>query len=403
MALALRRLAAGRRARRVAAMRAARPQYLSKGIKGTPILANWAVIAKTLAAPLASAAAALAPSVLSAAFAASAAALPALPALAMPAAPATALAACATALPALPALAATATTAMPVATAAAAAPALPTILPALLASALQYGFMRRAFAVGILLAVIIPCIGIVVVLKRLSMIGDALSHSSLAGVAAGLIMGINPVLGAAAACVAAALGIEAIRKKIPQYSEMSIAIVMSAGVGLAGVLSGFVKNAANFNSFLFGSIVAISDLEMYIVVCVSAAVSLAFVLLYKELFYIALDERAARLAGVPVGPVNFVFTILTAVTVSVAARTVGALIVSSMMVVPVACAMQFGKSYRQTVVFSVCFAVAFTVAGLFAAYFARLKPGGAIVLLGVACLLLIIAAKRAWRFFRRRG
>ncbi|MDR1061645.1 MAG: metal ABC transporter permease [Clostridiales bacterium] len=263
--------------------------------------------------------------------------------------------------------------------------------------------MRRAFAVGILLAVIIPCIGIVVVLKRLSMIGDALSHSSLAGVAAGLIMGINPVLGAAAACVAAALGIEAIRKKIPQYSEMSIAIVMSAGVGLAGVLSGFVKNAANFNSFLFGSIVAISDLEMYIVVCVSAAVSLAFVLLYKELFYIALDERAARLAGVPVGPVNFVFTILTAVTVSVAARTVGALIVSSMMVVPVACAMQFGKSYRQTVVFSVCFAVAFTVAGLFAAYFARLKPGGAIVLLGVACLLLIIAAKRAWRFFRRRG
>ncbi|MDR1440396.1 MAG: metal ABC transporter permease [Clostridiales bacterium] len=267
---------------------------------------------------------------------------------------------------------------------------------------LQYGFMRRAFVVGLLLAVIIPCIGIVVVLKRLSMIGDALSHSSLAGVAAGLVMGANPVLGAVAACVAAALGIEAIRKKIPQYSEMSIAIVMSAGVGLAGILSGFVKNAANFSSFLFGSIVAISDFELYLVVCVSAAVALAFVLLYKELFFIALDERAARLAGVPVTFVNFVFTILTAVTVSVAARTIGALIVSSMMVVPVACAMQFGRSYRQTIAYSVCFAVAFTAVGLFIAYHARLKPGGAIVLLGVACLLIIIAAKRVWGFFRGR-
>ncbi|MDR2132777.1 MAG: metal ABC transporter permease [Clostridiales Family XIII bacterium] len=270
---------------------------------------------------------------------------------------------------------------------------------------LEYDFMRRAFAVGLLLAVIIPCIGIVVVLKRLSMMGDALSHSSLAGVAAGLILGINPIVGAGAVCVAAALSIEAIRKRIPKYSEMSIAIILSAGVGLAGVLSGFVKNAANFNSFLFGSIVAISDFEMILVACVSCAVLVAFVLLYKELFYVTLDERAARLAGVPVRSVNFVFTILTAVTVSVASRTVGALIVSSMMVVPTACAMQFGKSYRQTVIGSVAFAVAFTLIGLFLSYYARLKPGGTIVLLGVACFLLILLVKKvaALRGAARRG
>lgn len=264
-----------------------------------------------------------------------------------------------------------------------------------MAAILEYDFMRRAFMVGILLAVIIPCIGIIVVLKRLSMIGDALSHTSLAGVAAGLIMGVNPVLGAIAVCIAAALGIEAIRKKMPQYSEMSIAIIMSAGVGLAGVLSGFVKNAANFNSFLFGSIVAISDFELILVACISCAVLLAFILLYKELFYIALDERAARLAGIPVKTVNFIFTLLTAATVSVAARTVGALIVSSMMVVPVACAMQFGKSYKQTVLYSVCFAVFFTVTGLFAAYYGRLKPGGTIVLIGVLGLVLIFLIKKA--------
>lgn len=259
---------------------------------------------------------------------------------------------------------------------------------------LEYDFMRRAFIVGVLLALIIPCIGIVVVLKRLSMIGDALSHTSLAGVAAGLILGINPILGAVVACIAAALGIEAIRKKIPKFSEMSIAIIMSAGVGLAGVLSGFVKNAASFNSFLFGSIVSISDFEMILVACISCAVMLSFIFLYKELFYIALDERAARLAGIPAGAVNFIFTILTAVTVSVAARTVGALIVSSLMVVPVACAMQFGKSYKQTVLYSSCFAVFFMVTGLFTSYYMRLKPGGTIVLIGVLCLVVILLLKK---------
>ena len=270
-----------------------------------------------------------------------------------------------------------------------------------MAAILEYDFMRRAFLVGILLAVIVPCIGIIVVLKRLSMIGDALSHTSLAGVAAGLILDINPILGAVAACIAAALGIEAIRKKIPKFSEMSIAIIMSAGVGLAGVLSGFVKNAANFNSFLFGSIVAISDFEMVLVACISCAVMLAFILLYKELFYIALDERAARLAGIPVRGINFIFTILTAVTVSVAARTVGALIVSSLMVVPVACAMQFGKSYKQTVLYSVCFAVFFTVTGLFLSYYMRLKPGGTIVLIGVLCLVVILLIKFIKKVFAR--
>lgn len=258
----------------------------------------------------------------------------------------------------------------------------------------KYSFMQRAFIVGILLAAVIPCIGIVIVFKRLSMIGDALSHTSLAGVAAGLILGVNPVIAAAVACVIASLGIEGIRRKLPRFSEISIAIIMSAGIGLAGVLSGFVKNAANFNSFLFGSIVAISNAELYLVVGVSAAVLLLFILLYKELFYVSLDEQSARLAGVPVKTVNFLFTVLIAVTVSVAARTVGALIVSSMMVVPVACAMQFGKSYRQTLIYAVVLDVLFMIIGLLAAYYLGLKPGGTIVLVGVIFLILEFAGKK---------
>ena len=100
---------------------------------------------------------------------------------------------------------------------------------------LQYGFMQRAFITGILLAVIAPLIGITIVLKRMSMIGDALSHASLAGVALGLLLGINPILGAMGICLFAALGVEAIRRKIPRYSEMAISIIMSTGIGLAGI------------------------------------------------------------------------------------------------------------------------------------------------------------------------
>lgn len=262
---------------------------------------------------------------------------------------------------------------------------------------LEYDFMKRAFLVGILLAIIIPCIGVIVVLKRLSMIGDALSHTSLAGVAAGLILGINPILGAIVITIMASFGIEAIRKKIPRYSEMSIAIIMSAGIGLAGVLSGFVTNTANFNSFLFGSIVAISDFELALVAGISLLVIISFLLLYKELFYITLDERLARLSGLPIKKINFIFTILTAVTVSIAARTVGALIVSSIMVVPIACSMQFAKSYKQTVIYSIIFAIIFTVLGLYLSYYLNLRPGATIVLLGVIFLVLILIIKKLFK------
>ena len=129
---------------------------------------------------------------------------------------------------------------------------------------------------------------------------------------------------------------------------------------------------------------------MHLVAGISFFVLLAFIFLYKELFYVSMDERSARLAGIPVNTVNFIFTILTAITVSIAARTVGALIVSSLMVVPVACGMQFGKSYKQTVIYSIISAVIFTVVGLFVSYYRELKPGGTIVLVGVMTLLFII-------------
>lgn len=262
-----------------------------------------------------------------------------------------------------------------------------------MAAVFEYEYMQKAFIVGILLSVIIACLGTVVVHKRLSLIGSALSHSSLAGVAVGLLFGFNPIIGAVGACLVASFCIEGIRKKLPAFSELAVAITLSIGVGLAGVLSGFVKNASNFNSFLFGSIVAISLFELYLVTILSAAVLLIFLLMYKELFYVSFDEQAATLSGVPVGLVNFIFTVLTAVTVSVAARTVGALVISSLLVVPVAAAMQVARSYKTTILWAILFAFLSTVIGLLISFYAGLKPGGTIALLSAGFFFLAVAMK----------
>lgn len=260
----------------------------------------------------------------------------------------------------------------------------------------SYEFMRRAFLVAALIAFIAPCIGLNIVLKRLSAIGDAASHSALAGIAFGLVMGINPILGAVIFSVIAVLSIEALRKNFSKYPEIATAIVMSAGIGLTAVLSGFIKDGSNnINSFLFGSIVAISDFELYLTIGLGIIVLTVSMLLYKELFYIAFDEEAAQLSGVPVKSINFVLMLLTAVTVSAASRVVGALMISSLLVIPAAAAIMISKSYKQTLIISIILAEIFTAAGLTVSFYLDLRPGGTIVLTGVVILIIImIATKR---------
>lgn len=253
-------------------------------------------------------------------------------------------------------------------------------------SIFEYDFMRRAFLVAALISVIAPCIGVVIVLKRLSAIGDAASHSALAGIAFGLAVGINPIVGAVIFAFAAVMSIEGFRRIFGRYAEISTSVVLSAGVGLTALFSGFVKNASNFNSFMFGSIVAISDFEMYLTIGLCAVVIIISALLYRQLYYITFDEEAAQLSGMPVKRINFVFMLITAIAVSVASRTVGALMISSLMVLPVACAMMIAKSYKQTFIYSIIFAFLFTISGLFVSYYLDLRPGGSIVMIGVVTL-----------------
>lgn len=264
----------------------------------------------------------------------------------------------------------------------------------------QLEFMRRAFLVGIMLSIVIPCIGVVMVNKRNSMIGDALSHVSLAGVTIGLIFRVNPIITAIIFCAVASFSIEIMRRYFPKNSDISTAIIMSLGIGLAAVLSDFVKGAANFNSFLFGSIVAISDFEVMLVTLVFIVVMIAFVVLYKALLYVSFDEVGARLAGIKVQAVNIVFTFLISLTISIASRTVGVLMVSSLMVVPVACALRLSKSYLQTVIYSVLFGTIFTISGITISFYRGLKPGGTMVLTGIVVLVAIVILQNLKKFLK---
>ncbi len=260
---------------------------------------------------------------------------------------------------------------------------------------LQYDFMQRAFVAGILISIICPIIGTFVVLRRMSMIGDTLSHASLAGIAAGMLGNFYPLGGAIIFSVVAAVGIEKLRKSFTQYAELSISIVLSASVGLAVVM---ISLADSFNadlmSYLFGSIIAVTSKDIILMAGISIFIILSVWLIYKELLYITFDEEGAELSGMPTGALNIFFTVLTALTIVVSMRVVGTLMISSMLVVPVAASLQISKSFKSTMIYSIVFALLAVILGLSASYYLNLAPGGTIVLLSVIILLIVIGIKK---------
>ncbi len=258
---------------------------------------------------------------------------------------------------------------------------------------LEFAYMRKALLVGFLLGIVLPLIGVVLVNRKTPVLGDALSHVSLAGVIGGLLLGINPIVGAMALSAIAALSIEGIRRRYPAFGELSTAIILSTGVGLASVFSGFLSGGGGYDGFLFGSIVSVSNAEVVLVVAISVAVMALFIKLYQALLFISVDSESAQIAGVPVRKINLIFTLMSAFVISIASRTVGVLLISSLMILPVASAIQLAKSYKQTVLYASAFGVAFTLIGLTLAYYLGLKPGGAIVLTAVLTFVVVFIAK----------
>jgi len=258
----------------------------------------------------------------------------------------------------------------------------------------QYGFIRHAFMAGLIIGLICPLIGLFIVLKRLSMIGDALSHVSLAGIAAGMILGIYPVYGALILMLLAGLIIERLRTTYQQYAELAIAVVLSSGMSLAVILlsAGRSFNTSLF-TYLFGSILTVSKHDLFTIGILGVIIVATVVFLRKELFFVTFEEEAARLAGVPVTLINLILILLTACTIAASIRIVGMLLTSSLMVIPVATSLQLKRGFYHTLILAVLFSLLAVIGGLILAIYLNLAPGGTIVFFSVLILLFTLLSQ----------
>ncbi len=258
-----------------------------------------------------------------------------------------------------------------------------------------FEFMRRAFLAGFIIAIICPLIGIHLVLRRMSLIGDSLSHVALSGVAIGMLTNNSPLLFALIATSIAALVIEKLKNKFMEYGEIALAIVMSTGIALAVVLISFARSFnAQLYAYLFGNISTVSSGDLLLVSVIAIFIIVTIIYFRRELFYITLDSTNARLAGVPIKMVNTIFILMVAMIITVSMRIVGILLVSSLIVLPVATSMQIAKSFKQAMIFSIIFAESAVLLGMILAYQFSLAAGGAIVLFAVFQLIVVLLVKK---------
>ncbi|MGI5971695.1 MAG: metal ABC transporter permease [Oscillospiraceae bacterium] len=259
---------------------------------------------------------------------------------------------------------------------------------------LEYDFMQNAFFISAFISILCPCIGIFLVLRRYSMIGDTLAHTSLAGVTIGLMYDKNPVLGAFIFTSLCGALIEFLRSYFRKYTDLILTVVLALGVGTAITIISSGKLHASADSFMFGSILTVTKKDMVMVVVLSAISVAALIILYNQLLYISCDEEAARIAGVRVRLINYVFMVLVSSAISVSIRIVGVLVLSSMIALPVATALQLGKGFKQTLILSIFFSVLDIMSALVISYYLNVAPGGFTALVSVAVLAIVMAVKR---------
>ncbi|MBN6203022.1 metal ABC transporter permease [Staphylococcus saprophyticus] len=267
---------------------------------------------------------------------------------------------------------------------------------------LNFDFMRYSLISGILIGLIAPLIGAFIVVRRLSLIADALSHVTLGGISFGMFIitvipafvFINPMWFGILFAIIGALLIENLRTSYSNYQEIAIPIIMSAGIALSAI---FISLADGFNQeivgLLFGSIsaVTLSDLSTIIVIVV---IVLIFIFsFYKELFILSFDEEYSKVIGIPKW-IQFLFIIIVAMVISASMRVVGILLVSALITLPVAVSMRITKGFKQLIILSVIIGEFSVIAGLVLAFYMNISPGGVIVVLLVLILAITMMYQR---------
>lgn len=254
----------------------------------------------------------------------------------------------------------------------------------------QYNFMKNAVLAALFISILCPAVGTFLVLKRYSMIGDTLAHASFAGVAIGLVFGFNPILCAFIFTSICGLAIEYLRNYYKKYAELILVIVLSLCVGIAITLISTGRINANVNSFLFGSILTVTKEDLITVIVLSVISALTLTILYHKLVYITFDEEGAKVSGIHVKLINYLFALLVGATISVSIRIMGILVISSMIAVPVATAIQLKKGFLATLLLSIFFGFIDIMSGLVISYYIDCAPGGTIALTSIVVLLIII-------------
>ena len=264
-------------------------------------------------------------------------------------------------------------------------------------SMLESEFMRLALAAGAIVGVLAPAVGFFLVQRRQSLVGDGIGHVAFAGVAAGILLDVAPVLTALVAAVVGGIAIELLRSRGGAAGDQALALVFYTGIAL-GVVLVAQAGALNVNLFqyLFGSILTVTRSDLALIAALGAVGPATIALLYRALAGIVIDEEGARVAGVPIGSLNVALAALTAVTVALSMRVVGILLVAALMVLPVSAAGRIAWSMRSTLLVSIVIGLASALCGLTISYYADLPPGGTIVLVaaGAYLLALVVSASR---------
>lgn len=253
----------------------------------------------------------------------------------------------------------------------------------------------RGLEAGIIIAIIAPFIGIFLVLRRYSLIADTLSHISLAGIAIGLILKVNPIITATIATVSSSFIIEKLRISKKVYGESALAIFLSGSLALAIILISISHGfSVDLFSYLFGSIVTVKQSDVVLIGVLGSIVILLLMLFYKELVYITFDEEAAQVSGIPTQFINILFISLTALTVSLAIPIIGILLISALIVVPVVAALQYKRSFKETIIIAEGISLFSVISGIFVSFYLNISTGGTIVLIAIFCFIFSLLRRK---------
>lgn len=257
---------------------------------------------------------------------------------------------------------------------------------------LQYGFMQRSLLIAVLVGIVCSLVGTYLMVQRLALLGDAISHSVLPGLAIAFILGFNIYLGAFLAGVLSTLVIAWIKTRSPIKEDAAMGIVFSAFFALGITLMTIVQkdNKIDLSHFLFGNILGVTAQEVRETAIIAVFVLVVIVLLYKELLFYTFDTLGAEAIGLPVNVLNFGLMLLIALTVVASLKTVGVILVLALLITPGATAYLLVTRLHQVMILGAIIGVISSVSGMYLSYFYNLPSGPAIVLVASGLFFLAL-------------